>query len=59
MVKMVEDKKKEIMFNRSWKTFKKIQEQSRVEESLMSKSKSAIDYNVKFGFGSSYKKRVC
>ncbi len=57
--KMVDKKKEEIMFNRSWKTFKKIQEQSKLEESLMkAQSKSAIEYNIKFGFGSEYKKKV-
>jgi hypothetical protein len=58
LVKMYRRNLNEIMFNRSWKTFKKVQEQAKMEENLMRKSKSAMQYNVKFGFGTSYNKRV-
>ena len=58
MKAMVTSKKNEIMFNRSWKTFKRIQEQSKLEDKLMSKSKQSIDYQIKYGFGSKYKKNV-
>jgi hypothetical protein len=54
---MVDTKKKEITFNRSWKTFTKIRYQSLIEEKLMSRTKAAVDYSIKFGFGSSYKKK--
>ena len=55
---MVEQKRRQIMFNRSYRTFKMIQEQNRLEEIIMARDKRAMEYNIKFGFGSSYKKRV-
>lgn len=46
------------MFDRSWNIFKKIRAQTKLNEALMGKDKNTIHYELKFGYGSSYREKI-
>lgn len=50
--------KKQILFERSYTIFKKMRAQSKVDMALMGSDKSTILYELKFGFGASYKEKI-
>lgn len=50
--------KKQIIFDRSYTLFKKMRAQSKVDMALMGRDKSTILYELKFGFGASYKEKI-